>query len=135
MAVKAGIGAGSFNSRIANMQTGKRIGDFEYAFLINSYKTDGDKAYVAEDKVGNSGYTDFWVEQWDVAAKLNYRDWQLNSRYIKKERGPYIGLQSALNDESEMTLGQYFVELSYQSQIREAAHSDGPSLCGQGHRL
>ena len=120
--VKAGIGAGSFNSRNANIQTGGRSGDFEYAFFVNSFKTDGDKGYVAEDVVHLDGDTDFWRDQLEVAAKVNYQEWQLNSRYIKKERGPYIGLQSALNDESEMKLGQYFVELSYEPQIRGAVH-------------
>ena len=117
--VIAGIGVGSFNTKRANLQLGGRSGVFEYTFFANAYKTDGDSLFLEQDVLGNSGTTDFWEEQIDFAAKFNYQGWQLNSYYLEKERGPYIGIQHALNDESVLKHGQYFVDLSYQGEINE----------------
>ncbi|MCF6283064.1 MAG: TonB-dependent receptor [Candidatus Polarisedimenticolaceae bacterium] len=115
----ASIGYGTFNTKNANILTGGQLGDVEYAFSIDSYSTDGDSLYVAEDKVGNSGYTDHWQEQLDLGIKLHYQGWRLNSRYLEKRRGPYIGISHQVNKESEMTLAQYFVELRHKYAINE----------------
>jgi len=117
--VIGGIGIGSFNTKRTNIQLGGRSGDLQYAFFVSGYKTDGDSLYLKRDALSNSGKTDFWEEQVDFAAKFNYQGWQLNSRYLEKKRGPYIGIQHALNDESEIKHGQYFVDLSYQGEISE----------------
>ncbi|MCF6282885.1 MAG: TonB-dependent receptor [Candidatus Polarisedimenticolaceae bacterium] len=117
--VIGGVGIGSFNTKRSNLQLGGRSGDLEYAFYANGYKTDGDSLFLERDTLGNSGKTVFWEEQVDFAAKFNYQGWQLNSRYLEKRRGPYIGIGHALNDESEIKHGQYFVDLSYQGEINE----------------
>jgi outer membrane cobalamin receptor len=117
--VIAGVGIESFNTKQGNLQLGGRSGNLQYAFFVNSYKTDGDTLFLERDVTDNSGKTDFWREQLDFAAKFNYQGWQLNSRYLEKKRGPYIGVAHALNDESEIKHGQYFVNLSYQEDIND----------------
>jgi outer membrane cobalamin receptor len=115
----ATTGVGSFNTRKVSLQLGNRSGDIEYALFVNAYESDGDSSYVEKDKYGQSGYTDYWQEQLDIAAKISYKDWHLKSRYLGKKRGPYVGLESATNSESELQMAQYFVELSHEHKLTE----------------
>jgi TonB-dependent siderophore receptor len=119
--VIGGMGIGSFNTKRGNLQLGGRSGDLEYVFYANAYKTDGDSLYLEQDIYGNAGNIDFWEKQADFAAKFNYQGWQLNSRYLEKERGPYIGIGHglAMNDDSVLKQGGYFIELSYQEEINK----------------
>ncbi len=113
------IGYGSFNTKTANILTGGQAGEVEYALSIESDSTEGDQLYVAKDKAGNSGDTNYWKKQLDLSAKLNYQGWRLNSRYLEKQRSAYIGMHHEVNDKSDMRLAQYFVELRHKKAIRK----------------
>jgi outer membrane receptor protein involved in Fe transport len=117
--VISSVGIGSYNTKQATLQLGGREGNLEYVFFLNRYKTDAARLFLEQDSIGNSGKTDFWEDQVDFAAKFNYSDWQLNSRFIERKSGPYIGIGQALNDESKLKFGQYFVDLSHQLDISE----------------
>lgn len=106
-------GVGSYASRKFNLQAGKVMGDLQAAFTFDYFKTDGARLKVSRDVLGNSGKTYDFEERISSGLKLAYKDWQFNSHYMSRQRGPYIGAAYALNDESKITVDQYFGDLSY----------------------
>ena len=77
---------------------------------------------MTSDKYGGMGDTAF--DQWrlDAGFKASYQNFTLNTRYLHRKRGPYIGIAEALGPDSRFDHIQYFAELGYQLQINETVH-------------
>ncbi len=115
-------GGGSFGTQHYNLLAGKQSGDWDTAFMLDLYDTDGAELDVASDLFLHSGKTQFNLKRLDAGVKLSYKDFSFNSRYVSFDRGPYVGVIGALNDESEVNQTQYFLELAYQHEISKKAN-------------
>jgi iron complex outermembrane receptor protein len=112
-------GAGNFQTSRYNLQVGKRSGDLNIAFFADYDRTDGPRLKIERDVLGNSGETDYDIDRLDVGLKVGYKELTLNTRVVKVERGPYIGVAFAANDESELDITTYLSELAYRHSFGE----------------
>lgn len=122
-------GGGSFATQQYSMLFGKTFNDLAVAANLNILDTDGFHGLVDQDfqsvmdRLTGShaslapGYTDLWKQVYDFNAKVNYKDFELQGDYIKKETGPFIGMGYALNDETRQKLDDYFLQLAYNREI------------------
>ncbi len=53
---------------------------------------------------------------------MSYGDFSFSGRYVEKDRGPYIGVVNALNDDSEIETSHLLGELNYKRDIGESLH-------------
>ncbi len=115
--VTLSAGAGSFDTEKYNLLAGKRFGDLDVALMLDYLTSDGDKLLIKADTFGVSGKTDDFEDKFDAQLKLAYKDLSLNARYIDRTKGPYLGVGSALNDESKLDMEQFFVDLIYKTDL------------------
>lgn len=115
----ASVGGGSFGTGKLNLQVGKKFTDLDVAFSADYFTTDGAKLRINSDLLGNSGNTDDFEEKLDLSLNMAYKGFALNSKYVLRKRGPYLGAANTLNDESEVNTAQFFVELSYNHSFNE----------------
>ena len=114
---EAAIGLGSFDGKRYHLSHGGIYGNLD--FLASATFSDVDSAdlNVKSDLLGITGKTDDWAESWDIGLKIGWNDFLLNTRFLKRSNGPYIGVQYVLNDDSELDTEQYVVDLSYAKKI------------------
>lgn len=117
-------GGGSFNTRNANLQAGKDFDNYNIAFYADYFKTDGAKLTIESDDLGTAGdapgKTKDFEEKIDTGLKLSYKDFSLNSKYLTRRKGVYLGILYALNDESKTYVDQYFVELKHDKKFTKS---------------
>jgi outer membrane receptor for ferrienterochelin and colicin len=116
--VKAG--GGSFDTYKANLVGGKAIGDkLTVSGSVDYYKTNGPKLAVeADDLTGTPfslapGAADLRSRQTDAFLKVGYGDLSFRGHFQTQKEGHYIGLASALTDDSYNVLYNYWGELAY----------------------
>lgn len=117
--VIATAGRGSYAESHINLQAGKRFGDLSVASNVDLFRTDGPELFVANDKYGGSGDTKFNQWRLDAGFKASYQGFTLNTRYIHRKRGPYIGVGDALGPDSRIDGAQYYAELGYRHGFSE----------------
>ena len=113
----ASAGFGSFGSEKHSLIHGKQYKDMDILASITYSDTDGAGLDVKSDQIGQTGSTDDWAQNYDAALKVSWKNFVLNSRYLKMENGPYVGVAYALNDESKIETDQLFVDLSFYRAI------------------
>ena len=111
------LGTESNAGRSVNIQNADQSGKFKYAFNVNLYESKGMDEPVEADAFGFSGRTLDWKKYYDVSFNASYAEFQLQGKYHIRQNGPYIGIGSTLNDESEQEYIEYFLDLSYQKTV------------------
>jgi len=111
------LGTGSYKTKKLNIQFGNQFDQLELASNLNIYDTEGFKGDVESDAILQSGKTNFWHQRYDFGFNMNYDDLSLNGKYLKRQSGPYLGANSALNDDSEQEYIEYFLEFGYDHAI------------------
>lgn len=111
------LGTESNAGRSLNIQNGSQAGKLKYAFNVNVSESNGFDERVERDAFGYSGRTLDWEKYYDFSFNASYAEFQLQGKYHIRQNGPFIGIGSTLNDESEQEYIEYFLDLSYQKTI------------------
>jgi iron complex outermembrane receptor protein len=115
----ASAGIGSYGTQQYHLAHGKRYSDVDFLIYSTVTNSAGDNLYVESDLVGQSGFTDDQAKSIDFAVKAVWQDVTFNSRMLKRENGPYVGVKWTLNDESQLETEQYFADISYVKELNE----------------
>lgn len=85
-----------------------------------TYKTtDGSGEEVESDALGNPGVTDDWAKSLDGTIKVSWKNLVLNTNYINRKHGPYVGVKNVLNDDSELRTEQFFADITYNKALNK----------------
>ncbi|MDH4099492.1 MAG: TonB-dependent receptor [Nitrospirota bacterium] len=112
------VGGGSWDSQHYGAVAGKKSGDLQAAVFFNYVDTNGfrDRVEQDSDPYASSvapGNTDLWRRRFDSGLTASWKDLRLEYRHMESNRGPYIGVASALNDESHAQSIEDIGELTY----------------------
>jgi len=117
----ASVRVGSFNTQSYNLLFGKKIeGDVSLSANLNYVKSDGYKAYIAQDTVGNSGYTNPTTDKTSLHLKVDSKGFYFVGQYTDRKEGPHFGVTKVLNDRTEYNYKSYFLEVGYKNTLTEA---------------
>jgi len=117
---KVTLGIGDNETNKVNIQTGRTVGNIDYALNASFFDTDGNKEKVESDFWGNSGESYDWNKRYDLSFNLNVSNYTFQGKYLKRNSGPYIGFGNALNYETEQDYVAYFLENGYERALSEA---------------
>lgn len=115
----ATVGAGSFGTERISLMHGKKYGGLDVLASVTYLNTDGADEFVRSDAIGQSGRADDWAESWDATLRLDWNDFVLNTKYLQRRNGPFIGVTNVLTDESLLETEQYFADLSFKRQLND----------------
>jgi iron complex outermembrane receptor protein len=110
---------GSFDTQNYNMLFGKELGDLKISGFFDYFDTNGFSENIEQDIIfGNPGSLSPGrphneKEKTDLNLKLSYKNLTFHSKYMKKRRKDYIGVGSALNNDTELRDTYIFSELIY----------------------
>ena len=116
---------GSFDTQNYNILLGKELGDLKISGFLDYLKTEGHSETVEQDILfpapfsKSPGRTQNEREKTDLNLKLSYKDLEFMSKYMKKRREGYIGVDFALNDETDIRDTYIFSELTYQLALSD----------------
>lgn len=111
--------AGSFKTKGANILFGKKLGLLGISGYAEYKDSDGPKLLIERDSLSGTplthapGLTNRWIQQKDFNLNLVYKNFDLKTKLTTGERGPYLGLGYAVNDETVIYKNQMFAELSH----------------------
>jgi outer membrane cobalamin receptor len=124
-------GGGSFDTFKANMVGGKAIGDkLTFSVSVDHYQTNGQRLAIPADVLTPSGTSlapgtaDSNAKQTDIFFKLGYGDFSFRGHYLTQKRGQFIGYASALNENGENYMDNYWGELAHDLRIGEGLTSN-----------
>jgi len=125
-------GGGSFNSFKGNLVGGKAIGDhFTVVGSLDHFQSQGAKLPVGADTLTGTPYskapgaTDLYFKQTDAFLKVGYGDLTFRGQYLTKQEGMYVGIVSALTDDSSKAqVDNYWGELAYNLKLTPALSSN-----------
>jgi len=128
-------GYGSFNTLEENMVFGEVYGDVEISGMVHYRKTNGFDGTIESDSqttIDNSlsafdfptasqapGEVDDWRREYDLNLKVVYNDFYFQGWYSNKNRGPFVGPQHALSDESDVESNYVFGEIGYKKTFND----------------
>ncbi len=116
---------GSFDTQNYNMLFGKEIGALKISGFFDYLDTEGFSRKVEQDILFpasfsmSPGRTQNKKEKVDLNLKLSYKNLELKGKYMKKRKEGYIGVDYALNDETELVDVYLFSELAYKLPLGE----------------
>ncbi|GAM09078.1 iron-regulated outer membrane virulence protein [Geobacter sp. OR-1] len=124
--VETKLGGGSFDTFKGDLVAGKAIGDKFTAFgSLDHYKTEGPRLRVEADTLTGTpfslapGTPSLKTKQTDAFLKVGYGDLTFRGHYLTQNENHYIGLASALTDDSFGVLENYWGELAYGLQLMD----------------
>jgi len=133
--VKVISGYGSFDTYDENIVFGKTYGKVEVSGMVHYRQSEGFDGIVESDnqtRIDNSlssfgfsqvsqapGRVDDWRQEYDLNLKAVYKDVYFEGWYSNRNRGPFIGPQYALNDESDIESNYVFGEAGYKKTFEE----------------
>ncbi len=123
--VKAG--GGSFDSFKGNLVGGKAIGDkLTISGNLSHYQTNGPKLTVGADTLSGTpfslapGTPNLNFKQSDAFLKVGYGDLSFRGHYLTRRKEQYIGLVSALTDDSSKDkVDNYWGEVAYNLSLSD----------------
>ncbi len=130
--VKISSGYGSFDTYEENIVFGKTYGNVNVSGMVHYRQSDGFDGIVESDsqtRIDNSfdfpaasqapGRVEDWRQEYDLNLKAVYKDVYFEGWYSNRNRGPFIGPQYALNDESDVESNYVFGEVGYKKTFEE----------------
>ncbi len=119
-------GGGSFDTYKGNLVGGSAFGDkLIVSGSLDHYQTNGAKLTIEADSVAGApfsrspGETDLRSRRTDAFLKVGYGDLTFRGHYQAQKERYYIGLASALTDDSYGDLDNYWGELAYSTRITD----------------
>ncbi|MEE9194189.1 MAG: TonB-dependent receptor, partial [Thermodesulfobacteriota bacterium] len=115
----------SFDTQNYNMLFGKEYGDLEISGFFDYWYTEGFSEKIEQDIIfggpgsKSPGRSQNEKEKTDLNLKLSYKNLEIKGKYMKKRREGYIGVNHALNDETELKDTYIFSELIYKLALGE----------------
>ena len=131
---KVSSGYGSFDTYEENVVFGESYGKVDISGMAHYRQTTGFDGIVESDfptltdeslaplfppASEAPGPVQDWEQEYDLNLKMVYKDFYVEGFYMNKNRGPFIGIQSALNDESDVENNYVFVEAGYKKTLNE----------------
>ena len=131
---KVSSGYGSFDTYDENVVFGESYGKVDISGMAHYRQTTGFDGIVESDfqtitdeslaplfppASEAPGPVQDWEQEYDLNLKMVYKDFYVEGFYMNKNRGPFIGIQSALNDESDVENNYVFVEAGYKKTLNE----------------
>lgn len=118
-------GGGTSDSFKGNLVGGKVFGDkLAVSGSLDHYQTNGPELTVGADTLSGTGYSmapgspDLKFRQTDAFLKIAYGDFSFRSQYITRKKNLFIGLQSALTDDSNKdSVESYWGEAAYNLRL------------------
>ena len=98
---------------------GNQWGDFGISGSMEFKDKDYEEVYIESDALGQSGYTNSYLDSKDINLKTNYKDFTLFFKHYDKSKGPYVGYSYMLNDETNLDFTYSFAEINFEKQIFE----------------
>ena len=133
--VKVSSGYGSFDTYDENIVFGKTYGKVSVSGMVHYRQSDGFDGIVESDnqtRIDNSlsslgfsqvsqapGRVEDGRQEYDLNLKAVYKDVYFEGWYSNRNRGPFIGPQYALNDESDVESNYVFGEVGYKKTFEE----------------
>lgn len=112
--------SGSFNTSAANLLLGKRYENVDITANVNYRDTNGYKAYIESDSIGNSGHINPTSKRVNTNLSIKHKSgFYAKANYNTTEDGPRYGAAYALNNEDMSKRETYFVELGYKDKIND----------------
>lgn len=128
-------GYGNFDTKEGNIVFGKTCGKVEISGMVHYRETDGFDGIVRSDNqtiVDNNlsslgipassqapGKVEDRRREYDLNLKVVYTDFTFQGWYSNKNRGPFIGPQYTLTDESDLESNYVFAEAGYKKTFQE----------------
>jgi outer membrane receptor for ferrienterochelin and colicins len=131
---KVSSGYGSFDTYEENVVFGESYGKVDISGMTHYRQTTGFDGIVESDLQTITdeslaplfppaseapGLVQDWEQEYDLNLKMVYKDFYVEGFYMNKNRGPFIGIQSALNDESDVENNYVFVAAGYKKTLNE----------------
>ncbi|HLE86355.1 MAG TPA: TonB-dependent receptor [Candidatus Brocadiaceae bacterium] len=130
--VKVSSGYGSFDTYEENIVFGKTYGNVNLSGMVHYRQSGGFDGIVESDsqtRIDNSfgfpaasqapGRVEDWRQEYNLNLKADYKGVYFEGLYSNKNRGPFIGPQYALNDESDVETNYVFGEVGYKKTFEE----------------
>ena len=133
--VKVSSGYGSFDTYDENVVFGKTYGKVNVSGMVHYRQSDGFDGVVESDnqtRIDNAlssfgfsrssqapGRVEDGRQEYDLNLKTVYKDFYFEGWYSNRNRGPFIGPQYALNDESDVESNYVFGEAGYKKTFEE----------------
>lgn len=133
--VRVSSGYGSFETYDENVVFGQSCGKVDISGIAHYRQTVGFDGIVESDfqTINDKILSPFgfpavseapgpvqdWGQEYDLNLKAVYKDFYVEGFYMNKNCGPFIGIQSALNDESDIENNYVFVEAGYKKTLNE----------------
>ncbi|MCF6148334.1 MAG: TonB-dependent receptor [Candidatus Kuenenia sp.] len=128
-------GFGSYDTVEENIVFGKRYGNVEVSGMMHYRDTNGYDGTIESDSqsvLDNSlspfgfpavsqapGEVEDWRREYSLNLKVAYKDVYFQGWYNNKNRGPFVGPQHALTDESDIESNYVFAEAGYKKTFEE----------------
>ncbi|MBM4054257.1 MAG: TonB-dependent receptor [Planctomycetes bacterium] len=128
-------GFGSYDTLEENIVFGKRYGNVEVSGMMHYRDTNGYDGTIESDSqsvLDNSlspfgfpavsqapGEVEDWRREYSLNLKMAYKDVYFQGWYNNKNRGPFVGPQHALTDESDIESNYVFAEVGYKKTFEE----------------
>lgn len=120
-------GGGSFDTYKGNLVGGKAVGDkLTVSGSLDHYQTNGPRLTVDADTLTGTpfslapGSPNLDFKQTDAFLKIGYGDLSFRGHYLTRKKTPYIGIVSALTDDSSNDqVDNYWGELAYNLRMAE----------------
>jgi outer membrane receptor protein involved in Fe transport len=124
--LEAKVGGGSFDTYKENLVGGKAIGDkLTISGSLDHNQTIGPKLTVDADALTGTpfsqapGTPNLRSTDTDAFLKVGYGDLTFRGHFVNLKEGGYIGIASALSDNSVQEINNYWGELAYNRHLGE----------------
>ena len=118
-------GGGSFDTQNHNILFGKEYKDLKISGFLDYFDTEGFSKKIEQDIIFTDpssltpGRSQNKKERTDLNLKLVYKNLEINSKYLNREKEGYIGFDNALSDDTTWNDTYAFIELNYNLKLSE----------------
>ena len=118
-------GGGSFDTQNHNILFGKEYKDLKVSGFLDYFDTEGFSKKIEEDIISTDptslapGRSQNEKERTDLNLKLSYKNLEINSKYMNREKEGYLGFDLALSDDTTWYDTYAFIELNYNLKLSE----------------